>query len=120
LLSVDNEPRVLDVALAEQLEMARPTNIRALIESSLEELEGFGHVARSECNVPMPRGRFKKSTAFCLNRQQALLVCILSRMERAKEVGAEVIRRFARAWSPLVAGSARESLRASQGPCEAF
>lgn len=85
---------MLDTALAEKLGMARPTNIRCLIEANMEELASFGHVARGECNVPMPRGGVKKTLAYYLNRQQSLLVCILSKTEKAKEVRAEVIRRF--------------------------
>jgi len=87
--TIDNEPRVLDTALAEQLGFARSYAIRQLITANREELEAFG---------PLPtehgQSRGQPFTAYHLNRQQALLVCILSRTERAKEVRAEVIRRF--------------------------
>lgn len=77
------------MALAEQLGFARNYAIRQLIQANREELEAFG---------PLPtehgQSRGQTFTAYHLNRQQALLVCILSRTERAKEVRAEVIRRF--------------------------
>jgi len=39
----------------------------------------------------------RPGTAYHLNEEQALLICMLSRTERAKQVRAEVIRVFA-AW----------------------
>ncbi|WP_146203798.1 hypothetical protein [Azospirillum sp. TSO5] len=51
--AVEGEPRVLDTELAAALGMARPTNIRNVIELNNAELEGFGHVALTPCNVTM-------------------------------------------------------------------
>ncbi|KQO70352.1 hypothetical protein [Methylobacterium sp. Leaf88] len=90
---LDNEARVLDTALAEQLGMARPRDIRATIEANRDELESFG-VLRSETAKPTGPLGGRPSVGFYLNRQQALLVCILSKTEKAKAVRAEVIRRF--------------------------
>jgi hypothetical protein len=71
--------------------MARPTNIRKFIADHRTELECFGQVARTECNLPMPGGRgFKATTEFHLNRNQALLTCILSRTPKGREIRAEV------------------------------
>jgi len=87
LTTIDNEPRVLDTALAEQLGMARPTNIRNVIAQHKDELEAFGMIAFGECgHRPMPNGGTAPVLGYALNRQQALLICILSRTERAKEV----------------------------------
>jgi hypothetical protein len=100
LTTVDNEPRILDTDLGERLGLARPTNIRGLILTSMEELEAYGGLHTANAN-PGPTGG-RPTTAFFLNRQQALLICILSRTERAREVRAEVIRRFD-AYEQLVA-----------------
>lgn len=89
---MDNEARVLDTALAEQLGMARAVHIRDLIKANMEELESFGGLPSAPVN-PGPTGG-RPTTAFYLNRQQALLVCILSKTEKAKDVRFEVIRRF--------------------------
>ncbi len=94
LTPIEDEPRVLDTDLAERLGIARSTNIRQLIEQNREELEDFGHVARAECNVPMPQGGYKTATAYYLNEEQALLICALSRTEKAKAVRATIIRVF--------------------------
>lgn len=72
---MENEARVLDTALAEHLGMSAVRNIRSdIIEPNRDELEAYG--------------------TLCSQRQQALLVCILSKTEKAKAVRAEVIRRF--------------------------
>ncbi|TXN20782.1 hypothetical protein [Methylobacterium sp. WL9] len=81
--------RVLDTALAAQLGMAIPRHIRVLIKKNTWELEGYGGVVQRDT---LASGN--KTTAFYLNKQQALLICILSKTPRAREVRAEVIRRF--------------------------
>jgi hypothetical protein len=87
---MDNEARVLDTALAEQLGMSAVRNIRSdIIEPNREELEACGTL----CSQRLQTGG-RPANAFYLNRQQALLVCILSKTEKAKAVRAEVIRRF--------------------------
>lgn len=89
---MDNEARVLDTELAIQLGMVRPTNIRIMIEQNREELQLHGSLHAKNANPGAKGGR--PTTAFFLNRQQALLLCIISKTERAKAVRAEVIRRF--------------------------
>jgi hydroxymethylpyrimidine/phosphomethylpyrimidine kinase len=52
---MDNEARVLDVALAEQLGMAEPRFIRAnVITPNRDELEAFGGLIETNTN-PDPR-----------------------------------------------------------------
>lgn len=94
LHTIEDEPRVLDVELAERLGMARPTNIRTIIQDNSTELLDFGilHSARANSGK---RGR--PSYAYYLSEEQALLVCALSRTERAKEVRAMLIKVFV-AW----------------------
>lgn len=90
---MENEARVLDTALAEQLGMAEPRFIRAnVISPNRDELEAFGGLIVTHTNPGSKGGR--PGTVFYLNRQQALLVCILAKTEKAKAVRFEVIRRF--------------------------
>lgn len=73
--------------------MARPRNIRPhVITPNREEFEGFGPL----CSVREQTGG-RPSTAYYLNEEQALLVCLLSKTPKAKQVRAEVIRVFS-AW----------------------
>lgn len=86
--------------------MAIPANIRKdLIAPNRTELEVFGVLGKRPITSG-PRGG-RPGTAFYLNEEQALLVCLLSRTERAKAVRAEVIRVFtAYRRGDLVAASA--------------
>ncbi len=88
-----NEPRVLDTDLAAALGMADIHKVRPLIKANISELELFGGLSalRAESSGGRP------ATAYHLNEEQALLICMLSRTERAKQVRAEVIRVFT-AW----------------------
>jgi len=93
ITTVNDEARVLDTDLALSLGMLRPNMIRTnLIVPSRAELEGFGPLA---CVASKSRGQ--EFTSYYLNEEQALLVCILSRTDKAKEVRASVIRVFT-AW----------------------
>jgi prophage antirepressor-like protein len=89
LTTINEEPRVLDTDLAEALGMAAPRKVRDLIRESREELEGFGPLG-----AVASKSLGQHFTAYYLNEEQALLVCLLSRTERAKAVRAEVIRVF--------------------------
>lgn len=90
---IEGEPRVLDTALAEQLGFERPRAIRQLIERNEEELQAYGPLATRH-----GESRGQDFTSYYLNREQALLICILSKTPKAKEVRAEVIRVFT-AWT---------------------
>jgi hypothetical protein len=89
---INNEPRVLDTDLAVSLGLTYPSNIRSVIRKNVEELEGFGCLHAASVN-PGPNGG-RPFTAYYLNRQQALLVCILSRTTTARKVRAQVIEVF--------------------------
>jgi len=83
ITTIDNEPRILDTDLAEALGIATPANIRKdLIAPNLEELEELGILGTRPINTG---GRGRPGMAFFLNRDQAILVCILSRTTRAKK-----------------------------------
>ncbi|WP_162629976.1 Bro-N domain-containing protein [Azospirillum ramasamyi] len=85
--TVEGEPRVLDTELAAALGMAVPANIRKdIIWPNRAELESFG-VLGSRPITPGPHGG-RPGTAYYLNEEQALLVAMFSRTEKAKEVRA--------------------------------
>ncbi|RTL93853.1 hypothetical protein EJV44_15370 [Ancylobacter aquaticus] len=108
IATIDNEPRILDTDLAANLGMARPRDIRAnVISPNRAELEAFGVLRSMNAKSTDPLGRGRPTKSFYLNEEQALLVCLLSRTERAKAVRAEVIRVFtAYRRGDLVAASA--------------
>ncbi len=97
LHEIDGEPLVLDEDLGRELGMVRPTNIRRNIEANREELEGYGdlHEVRVKSSDPLGRGR--PSTAYYLNEEQALLLCMFSGAEKAKEIRKQVIAVY-QAW----------------------
>lgn len=88
-------PRVLDIELAERLWVADLHKIRTLIRDNLDELRAFGEVSARRAETTARGGR--PGTTYYLNEEQALLVCILSRTERAKQVRAMLIKVFV-AW----------------------
>lgn len=92
---IEDEPRVLDTDLAASLGMKRADRIRdRVIAPNRAEFDGLGNLPSAVTNSGA-RGR--PGTAYYLNEEQALLVCMLSRTPQAKQVRAEVIRVFV-AW----------------------
>lgn len=88
--TINAEPRVLDTDLAEALGMADPRKVRQnVIEPNRAELESYGPLLMRR----ITSGGRPANTVY-LNEEQALLICLLSRTERAKAVRAEVIRVF--------------------------
>lgn len=85
------EPRILDVRLGERLGMAQPLDIRRTIEGNRPELERYGAIfARRAKNT----GRGRPATEYHLSEPQALILCMLSRTDRAADVRHEVITVF--------------------------
>lgn len=84
LVEIDNEARIRDVDLAIRLGMVQPLNIRTVIAANRDELETYGsfHVANE--NPGRQGGR--PSKAYYLNEGQALVICALSRTEKAVQV----------------------------------
>ena len=101
--AIDGEPRILDLRVAERLGFARPRAVRQLIERSKTELESYGFIA-TRCGAY----RTRKFTEYWLNEPQALLVCLLSRTEKAAEVRRSLIAVFT-AWRRGKLGSSRRS-----------
>ena len=80
----NEEPRVLDTDLAERLGMKTPRNIRkSLIIPNQQELEAHGILGSS---IPNAGKRGRPAKVFYLNEQQALLICMFSRTEKAAAV----------------------------------
>lgn len=75
LHEINDEALAMDTDLAERLGMAVPRRIRQnIIEPNRDELEGYGPLV---CHSDKSRGQVY--TAFYLNEEQALLICMLSR-----------------------------------------
>jgi hypothetical protein len=70
---------VLDTDLAAALGLKREYDIRSTIKANAEELASFGPLP-----VTSGQSRGQAFTAFHLNEEQALLICMLSRTERTK------------------------------------
>jgi hypothetical protein len=79
----------LDTDLAERLGMSRVRDIRKnIIAPNLDELRRLGSLGATNPNPGKP-GR--PAAVYYLNEEQALLVCMSSRTERAATVRKEVI-----------------------------
>lgn len=112
---VDEEPRVLDTDLAAALGMVDLHKVRPLIRANLSELQDLGAGGLSARQAESTGGR--PASVYHLNEEQALLICMLSRTDRAKQVRAEVIRVFT-AWrrgqlAPAVATIDTDAMKAS-------
>jgi len=88
---ISNEPRVQDVRIGERLGMAKPTNIRQVIEANMAELERYGLVHAARAPIVSGKGRTQEGTEYHLNEPQTLLLCMFSRTEKAADVRQEVI-----------------------------
>ena len=92
LHEIEGEPLVLDTDLAERLGFERNYAIRQLIDRNRDELKAYG---------PLPtrhgQSRGQQFTAYYLNEEQALLICMLSRTPTAKAIRREVIKVY-QAW----------------------
>lgn len=94
---IADQALVLDTELGERLGMARPTNIRQVIEANRAEIEAMGMLHSVRASSPMPNGGQRIVDAFYLTEEQALLVCSLSRAPAAAAIRSMLIRVFV-AW----------------------
>ncbi|MBB4017601.1 hypothetical protein GGR16_002635 [Chelatococcus caeni] len=83
---INDEPRVLDLRLAEALGFERPRKIREIIERNRHELESFGTLAPRRRAQLRANGARHLVTEYHLNEPQALIVCMFSRTARAADV----------------------------------
>ncbi|WP_367354185.1 helix-turn-helix domain-containing protein [Agrobacterium pusense] len=81
---IDNEPRILDVRIGEELGFARPRKVREIIERNIPELLTYGSLPRRRANLGAKGGR-PTEEAF-LNEPQALLICMWSNTAKAASV----------------------------------
>lgn len=84
LVEIENEPRILDLDLAERLGLNRERDIRAVIAANRDELETYGSLRVETANPGKQGGRPGK--AYYLTEGQALVICALSRTEKAAQV----------------------------------
>lgn len=91
LVEIDGEMKIRDLDLAERLEMKNPHDIRTLIKKNLDELQSFCPISAMPRKENVGLGLTRTVESFFLNEEQALLVCILSRTAKAKEVRRELI-----------------------------
>lgn len=92
LLEMGEEPRILDVLLAEHLGFERERAIRELIARNRDELEAYGGLPCHTANPGKQGGRPGK--AYWLNEGQALVICALSRTDKAAEIRKAIIDVF--------------------------
>lgn len=83
LTSMEGEPRVLDIRLAEALGFLAPHRIRALIRRHHSALAALGRVSTTVVETSAKGGRPGK--AFWLTKKQALYVCTKSETPKATE-----------------------------------
>lgn len=87
--AIDQEPRLLDLRIAERLGYERPRVIRELIERNRDEIETYGSIA-------VRHGAYRGHTfsEFWLNEAQTLLICMFSKTSKAAAIRSEVISVF--------------------------
>ncbi|WP_226623093.1 hypothetical protein [Brucella anthropi] len=88
----DDEPRVLDTDLAAWLGFEHPRQVRELIARNRDELETYGSLSCRTTNPGKQGGRPGK--AYYLNEGQALVICALSKTNKAAEVRKALIDVF--------------------------
>jgi hypothetical protein len=91
----DDEPRILDLRVAERLGFTRPVNIRNLIRRNEAELVTYGDLLRDEANSKTGPGR--PSDGYLLNEGQILLLAMKSDAPNAVAIRKEVITVY-QAW----------------------
>lgn len=107
--TADDDPRILDLRVAERLGFDRPRKIRDLIERNRAELETYGTLAPRRGAQRRANGATHEVTEYRLNEPQVLLVCMLSRTPAAAAVRQEVIEVFM-AWRRDVLDPAKLAL----------
>ena len=91
LAEIDGEMKIRDLDLAEKLGLKNPRDIKTIIKQNLDELQSFCPLSAMPTKVDIGLGLTRTVESFFLNEEQALLVCILSRTAKAKEVRRELI-----------------------------
>ena len=95
--TVNHEPRIRDLRLAELLGMANPHSIRDMVRANEAELSLYGSISAAPRMIETGKGAQREVTEYYLNEGQAILICMFSRTERAALVRKAVIDVFT-AW----------------------
>ena len=90
--NIDNEPRILDLDLAEWLEYERPRAIRDLIKRRIDDLEQLG-VCRTVRQTSSETGG-RPSDEFYLNKQQAIFITTQAGTPKAISSTVHLIQKF--------------------------
>ncbi|WP_366654459.1 hypothetical protein [Fodinicurvata sp. EGI_FJ10296] len=91
ITTLDGEPRIEDLRIAERLGFDRPRDIRKLVERHSKELESYGGICATVAQNTEPKGRGRPGREYRLNEGQTLLICMLARTPQAAAVRKEVI-----------------------------
>lgn len=84
LSTINSEPHVFDLHLAVQLGIVNIYDIRRTIDRNLAELEMHGEV--SVCGTETSSSGGRPGRGYYLNEGQALVICALSKTEKAAQV----------------------------------
>ncbi|MBV5310140.1 hypothetical protein, partial [Chromatium okenii] len=90
LMSINGEPRILDIDLAKRLGFANPIDIRKIVRRYEGKLKEFSVLATVAKTSGEQGGR--PSVEYYLDRQQSLFICMKSETDNAFEVQVDVIR----------------------------
>lgn len=90
--SINHEPRMQDLRLAEALGFAQPINIRKLVRNHSNALKRFGNVVFSAVAKTSKGGRPGKE--YWLTKKQCLYLCTKSETPNATEVTIQMVEVF--------------------------
>ena len=83
-----------DLEIARWLKFERLEKIRDIIRRNAKELNDYGFLTTAEENSADEKGRGRPATVYYLNKEQALVVAMLSRASGAAEVRKILTRAF--------------------------
>jgi hypothetical protein len=91
--TINHEPRIRDLRLAERLGYEQPRDIRKLIVRNEKELRNYGEVCATVAQTAGTLGG-RPGTEYFLNEGQLLLLCMFSETAEAATVRKEIIDLF--------------------------
>ncbi|MBP2233118.1 hypothetical protein J2847_006453 [Azospirillum agricola] len=99
--TINHEPRILDLRLAQGLGFAQPRDIRKLIERHLPALQRLGRICAMVAQI---RGRGRPATEYWLTKKQAIYIATKSETDRATDITIAVVEVFDAAAAGAVPG----------------
>lgn len=96
--TINGEPRILDLRLAEVLGFSQGRDIRKLIERHREALERLGEVCATMAQTSRKGGR--PATEFWLTKKQAICITTKAETDRATDITVAVVELFDAAPGP--------------------